>query len=163
MYNFFYTFRLKAVNAVCIFNAAYLCCMFIAFAISLQAANSLPTNALPSNSLASDALTTLLPVKDPSALIGNELSRLDYLIQATQQSLEGQKQLREKIVEYQKIQESYLLHPKDNEILFRMIKSAYNTLKSIQENHLEHTFDPEFISELKVLAQVASKRGVPKP
>lgn len=107
--------------------------------------------------------SSLLPIKDPSALVGNELSRLDNLIQATQKSLEGQKQLRERIVEYQKIQESYSLHPKDNEILFRMIKSAYGTLHTIQENHLEHAFDPEFISELKVLAQVASKRGVPKP
>lgn len=107
--------------------------------------------------------SSLLPIKDPRALVGNELSRLENLIQATQQSLEGQKQLREKIVEYQKIQDSYSLHPKDNEILFRMIKSAYGTLHIIQENHLEHAFDPEFISELKVLAQVASKRGVPKP
>lgn len=105
----------------------------------------------------------LLPVKDPAALIGNELSRLDVLIQATQQSLDGQKQLRIKIAEYQKIQESYLLHPKDNEILFRMIKSAYNTLQLINDNHLEHTFDPEFINELKILSQVAAKRGIPKP
>lgn len=118
---------------------------------------------LPAASAPHISTSSLLPIKDPSALVGNELSRLDSLIQATQQSLEGQKQLRDKIVEYQKIQESYSLHPKDNEILFRMIKSAYGTLHTIQENHLEHAFDPEFISELKVLAQVASKRGVPKP
>lgn len=126
--------------------------VFLIVALDLLATNPPATPAL-----------TLLPVKDPNALIGNELTRLDLLIQATQQSLEGQKQLREKIVEYQKIQESYLLHPKDNEILFRMIKSAYSTSQSIQENHLEHTFDPDFINELKVLSQVASKRGVPKP
>ena len=104
-----------------------------------------------------------LPIKDPNALIGNELSRLDLLIEATRQSLEEQQKLRKKIVEYQKIQDAHLLHPHDNEILFRMIKSAHAILKLIQDNYLEHTFDPEFISELKVLAQVATKHGIPKP
>lgn len=106
---------------------------------------------------------TISPVKDPNALIGNELSRLDTLIQATQQSLEGQKKLRERIIEYQKIQDAHLLHPENNEILFRMVKSAYRTLEVIQENHLIQTFDPDFINELTVLAQVATKRGIPKP
>ncbi|MBA3815152.1 MAG: hypothetical protein H0X29_01260 [Parachlamydiaceae bacterium] len=132
-------------------------CLILTFSSILHAEN------LPAPAISANVHVPLLPVKDPAALIGNELSRIDNLIEATQQSLEDQKQLREKIVEYQKIQESYLLHPKDNELLFRMIKSAYATLKSIQDNHLEHNFDPEFISELKVFAQVASKRGIPKP
>lgn len=102
-------------------------------------------------------------VKDPAALLGNELARLDMLIVATQQSLESQKKLREQIAEYQKIQEYYLKHTQDNEVLFRMIKSAYMTLNTIKENHLEQTFDPDFISELTIISQVAKKRGVPKP
>jgi hypothetical protein len=44
-----------------------------------------------------------------------------------------------------------------------MIKSAYATLNTIKENHLEQTFDPDFISELTIISQVAKKRGVPKP
>lgn len=107
--------------------------------------------------------SSVAPIKDPAALIGNELARLDTLIQATQQSLENQRKLREHIVEYQKIQDAYMLHPDENEILFRMIKSAYRTLTAIKENHLVQTFDPDFISELTILAQVATKRGVPKP
>jgi hypothetical protein len=102
-------------------------------------------------------------VKDPTALLGNELARIDMLILATQQSLESQKKLREQIAEYQKIQEYYLKHSQDNEVLFRMIKIAYATLNTIKDNHLEQTFDPDFISELTVISQVAKKRGVPKP
>jgi len=102
-------------------------------------------------------------IKDPAALLENELTRLDRLIQATQRSLECEIKLREQIVEYKKIQEEYLKRPEDNDLLFKMIKSAHRTIKSIKENHLTESFDPEFIDELTVLAQAANKRGVPKP
>lgn len=103
------------------------------------------------------------PIKDPATLIHDELARLDTLIQATQQSLEGQKKLREKIVEYQKLQEEFAQNPKDNDVLLNMVKSAHRTLQAIKENHLTQTFDTDFIDELTVLSQPASKRGIPKP
>lgn len=111
------------------------------------------------NSMSPDLKT----VKDPANLINHEISRLDNLIQATQQSLEGQKRLRDCIVEYQRIQNLYLQNTNDNELLFQMVKSAYRTLSSIKENHLTQTFDIEFISELTMLSQIATKRGIPKP
>lgn len=101
-------------------------------------------------------------IKDPAALIDNEISRLDTLIQATEQSLEAQKKLRSQIQEYQRLQEEYLNKPQDNDMLFKLVKSAYRTLHLIKENHLIHTFDPDFINELTVLSQPATKRGVPK-
>lgn len=105
----------------------------------------------------------LASIKDPAALISNEINRLDTLIQATQQSLDGQKKLRAHIVEYQKIQDLFITNPNDNDVLLRMVKSAYRTLEAIKENHLTQNFDPDFIDELTVLSQAASKRGVPKP
>lgn len=105
----------------------------------------------------------LTAVKDPNALIGNELIRLDTLIKATEQSLGGQKKLRDRIVEYQKTQDLYLAHPMDNDLLLQLVKSAHRTLESIKENHLIHTFDPDFIDELKVLSKASSKRTIPKP
>jgi len=100
---------------------------------------------------------------DPAAFITHEISRLDTLIQATQQSLEDQKKLRERIVEYKKLQDAYVKAPDDNDLLFRIVKSAHRTLQAIKENHLIHVFDPEFIDELTVLSQPAQKRGIPKP
>lgn len=104
-----------------------------------------------------------MTIKDPAALIGNEIARLDTLIQATEKSLEEQKQLRIQIVEYQKLQDRFLEKPKDNELLYKLVKSAYRTLQMIKESHLIHNFDPDFIDELSVLAQPATKRGIPKP
>jgi hypothetical protein len=107
--------------------------------------------------------TPSLAIKDPAALIKTELERLDTLIQATQQSLDGQKKLREKILDYKKAQELYLKAPNDNDLLLRLVKSAHRTLEAIKENHLAQTFDPEFINELTVLSQPITKRGIPKP
>ncbi len=103
------------------------------------------------------------PIKDPAALLDNQIAGLDTLIQATQQSLEGQKQLRTLIVEYKNIQTAYLKRMQDNDLLLTLVKSAHRTLKAIKENHLLPDFDPEFIDELTVLSQAATKRGVPKP
>lgn len=101
-------------------------------------------------------------VRDPEELLNTEISRIDTLILATQQSLEGQKKLRELVAEYKKTQETYLKHPQDNDLLLKLVKSAHRTLEAIKENHLIQTFDPEFINELTVLSQAASKRGIPK-
>ena len=102
-------------------------------------------------------------IKDPKALIGNEIARLDTLIQATEQSLEAQQKLRVQILEYQKLQDYYLQNPKDNELLLKLVKSAYRTLQTIKNNHLSQTFDSDFIDELTVFSQPATKRGIPKP
>jgi hypothetical protein len=102
-------------------------------------------------------------IKDPAALIGNEIARLDTLIQATEKSLEEQKQLRAQIVEYQKLQDRFLAKSEDNELLLKLVKSAHRTLNMIKSNNLTQTFDPDFIDELSVLSQPARKRGLPKP
>lgn len=102
-------------------------------------------------------------IKDPAALIDNEITRLDTLIQATEQSLEAQKKLRAQIIDYQNVQELYLKNTKDNDLLLKVVKSAYRTLQDIKKNHLTQTFDSDFIDELTVLSQPATKRGIPKP
>lgn len=102
-------------------------------------------------------------IKDPAALLQNELNRIDTIIYQTQKSLEDQKKLRLLIEEYKKIQDDYLKKSQDNDLLLALVKSAHRTLKAINESHLTETFDPEFIEELTVLSLAAGKRGVPKP
>jgi hypothetical protein len=43
-----------------------------------------------------------------------------------------------------------------------MVKAADALLKKIKEDVLTDSFDPEFISELQVLAQLYSKISLPK-
>ncbi len=114
--------------------------------------------ALSLNLQAAD--TGIIDTKD---LVVGEIARLDQLIEATEQSLEGQKRLRERIEQYRELQVSYLSNSDDNELLFQLIKSAYTILESIKAQHLETAFEPEFLSELSVLSRPAVKSGLPKP
>lgn len=93
----------------------------------------------------------------------NELDTLDKLIKSTQKSLDEQKQLRALIQDYQTFQENYINNPDDNDLLFRTAKAGLLVLNKIQECHLQHNFNPTFISELNLFAQVANKKGIPKP
>jgi hypothetical protein len=92
-----------------------------------------------------------------------ELARLDHLIEATTKSLDNQRKLREILIEYKQVEKLYLKNPEDKNLLFRFIKMAYQLLNSIKDNHLEHTFSPEFINELTLLSQIANKKGTSKP
>lgn len=108
--------------------------------------------------LASDS-----PFIEPKEVVANELARLDLLIQATQQSLEQQRKLRDMIADYQAIQTRYMDSPEDNELLYQLIKKAYGILEIIKAQHLEAAFEPEFLSELSLLSKPALKSGIPKP
>lgn len=100
---------------------------------------------------------------EPSPLVANELAMLDSLISATKHNLETQKKLRSQIIEYQKAQAAYIMNPDDRDQLVKVIKQAYTVLETIKNNHLSQSFSQEFISELTLFAQVATKKGIPKP
>lgn len=110
-------------------------------------------------------VTSDLPphTNDPLQITGNEITKLDALIEVTQQNLENQKKLRKLVSEYQQIQAQYLLNADDKEVLYRAVKSAHRLLENIKENHLTQAFDSQFISELSFFSQIATKRGIPKP
>jgi len=103
------------------------------------------------------------PIIEPKEVVANEIARLNLLIEATQESLEQQRRLRDMVVEYQKIQARYMQSSEDNELLYQLIKKAYAILETIKAQHLEAAFEPEFLSELSILSKPALKSGIPKP
>lgn len=105
----------------------------------------------------------LPPIIEQVEINETELNRLDRVIQATQQNLEKQKAIRNDLIEYMQLQDLYAANSKDNDHLLRMAKSANRLLEKIKENHLLQTFSSDFISELTIFAQLANKRGIPKP
>lgn len=93
----------------------------------------------------------------------NQVEMMNNLIGATQKNLEAQKMIREQVVAYQKLQDLYVRNSQDKELVFQMVKAAHRLLENIKENNLTQAFDQDFLSELTVFSQVATKRGVPKP
>ncbi|MBA3237343.1 MAG: hypothetical protein H0T62_03210 [Parachlamydiaceae bacterium] len=104
----------------------------------------------------------LLTLKDPKEIISIQLKSLDHLIEMTTLTLENLRHLQTAITNYQTVQNLYLNRTSDKELLFRMTKMADQLLKEIKAAHLSHTFDVEFLSELKLLAKIYRKSELPK-
>lgn len=102
-------------------------------------------------------------VSDASSDVTGEVQTLNEIIAMTKESLKAQEIIRNKTKAYHQLQIAYLNDPEDRELLFRMVKSSYKLLELINNNHLRHVFTPEFLHELEVFAQVAVKRGIPRP
>ncbi len=92
-----------------------------------------------------------------------ELISIDHIIEITKQNVEIQEKIRIELIDYQKINKEFLKNPDDKELLFEMIKKADHLFENIKQAHLTQIFSPEFLKELTLFSQIASKRGIPKP
>lgn len=106
-----------------------------------------------------------LCAEEPTArknLISQELAMLEEIIASTQETLKTEIRLRELIQQYQTLQEKVLKDEDNYELLYQLAKKGSETLELIKANHMLHTFDPAFISELNIVSKPAMKRGIPK-
>ena len=116
--------------------------------------------------LAADAVrpvTEALPdFEKMSGRKGQEVEMIDQLILVTQKNLERQKQLRSEIAEYLDLQARYSENTEDKELSVKLVRKAKQVLEGIQNQHLTHAFDQEFISELSFFAGIAQKWDSPR-
>lgn len=106
---------------------------------------------------------TLPPPSGDAKLVINELGMLDSLIEVTERNLQRQKELRKEVLLYQEDLALYLKHSSDKDVVLKVAKRARRLLEGIKNLHLIEAFEPDFISELTLFAQIAQKRSVPKP
>lgn len=91
-----------------------------------------------------------------------EIEVVEGLIKLSERNVETQKTLRTLIIDYQVANINYIQNPDDKDVLLKTAKLALRTSQIIQENHLEHLFTQEFMSELNLFAQIAKKMGIPR-
>lgn len=102
-------------------------------------------------------LSSLLAVSQ-----SKEIEVVEGLIKLSECNVETQKNLRALILDYQTANANYIQNPDDRDSLLKTAKLALRTSQIIQDNHLEHLFTQEFMSELNLFAQIAKKMGIPK-
>lgn len=93
----------------------------------------------------------------------DELKLLDNLIEVTQENLAREKALRAEVQEYLKELDLYLKNPQNKDLALKIGKIANKALETIKDLQLAESFEPQFISEMTLFAQLAQKRGIPKP
>lgn len=94
----------------------------------------------------------------PTAKPGNEIVFLDQLISITEQNVENQKELKEKVKEYIQLRDQYARQTQNQELGMRLVRAAYEVLEGIKEQHLTHVFDKEFMSELTFFSTIGAKQ-----
>lgn len=92
-----------------------------------------------------------------------DLLLLDHFIQATGETLEASRQLREKISAYFQLQQIYLQDPSNKDTAYHMVKTARLIMEEIEEHHLNQIFTPDFMNELSFFSELSKKRGLPQP
>lgn len=104
-------------------------------------------------------ITKELPkVTEPSTRVGNELQSIDNLIEVTQENLERQKHLKVLVKEYLQVREHFIENMDDNQLALRMLALANQLSEEIENQHLLHLFDQEFIGELHICNQISQKK-----
>lgn len=91
----------------------------------------------------------------------SELTELDALIKATENSLARQKKLRPLIEEYRRVEKSCIEKPNDTALLFKLAKQGKLVYEAIEESKLQDYFKPEFIQELQKLKAIGDKKSIP--
>jgi hypothetical protein len=133
----------------------------IAAAPPLAAANSRAANVeIP---IVRKSAVEIPEQREPQQITTGDLRSLDDLITITEQGLTAQRQLREMVASYSASREIVQRNPNDNEALYRQSVMAKRLLDQIENNHLEHVFSREFLSELHLFAKVANKHILPRP
>ena len=99
--------------------------------------------------------------KEEAVEAEDELSRIDVLIRATEENLARQKGLRGLIDEYRTTEKACIANPKDSALLFKLARTGKAVYENINDAYLADYFQPEFLTELQKLKQIADKKSIP--
>ncbi len=93
----------------------------------------------------------------------DEISSLHQLITVNEGRLLKQKELKEKMEDFQKQKEGFLLGNQTKSHTFAMVSNARQILISVKEEHLSYLFDTEYLEELMFFSSLATKSVPIKP
>lgn len=91
----------------------------------------------------------------------NPLIELDTLILSTEDLVIKQKTLRKNVNEYILLNEAYLQHMDNKELLLKTANLAKQILDVIKNEKLSQLFEPTFISELTLFAKLSKGPSIP--
>lgn len=91
----------------------------------------------------------------------DEVAKVDQLIKATEGSLERLKSIRTLLTEYKQAELAAVKNPSDAENLVKLVDTAKKLATLIDDSGIQDYFAPQFLEELKKLAQVSDSKNIP--
>ena len=93
----------------------------------------------------------------------DEIKTVEQLIETTGRQLEGQKHLRELMLQFKKQKEEFVQGNQTKSHAGRMVRTARQIYEMIAANHLEHLFAKDYLDELTFFSSIAGKSAVTRP
>lgn len=106
----------------------------------------------------SSLLTTALPVADE-----DEVAAVERLIQATEDQLKMQQHLKDLMVRFKQLKESFIQGDQSKRNASAMVRTAREILDIISNQHLQFHFSKDYLDELTVFSSIAGKNGIKRP
>lgn len=94
---------------------------------------------------------------------GEELEVMDRLVALTGKQLDSQRLLREQMAKFKAQQDAFYKGDQSKEMLSKMVETAAQILKEIEENHYENMFSIIYMQELKMFTAIAKKNSPARP
>jgi len=91
----------------------------------------------------------------------DEVARVDQLIRASEESLERLKKIRALLIDYKQAELVAVKNPTDTNNLTKLVDTAKKLNTLIDETGVQDYFAPQFLEELKKLAQVSNVKNIP--
>ncbi|MBJ7449013.1 MAG: hypothetical protein JHC93_01480 [Parachlamydiales bacterium] len=88
------------------------------------------------------------------------LESINQLIEMTKQNLVVQEKLASLINEFKEARKVFRDGNDDKKVASLIIRNAYEIQELVNENYLTHLFNPEFLSEIKVIAQMVNRQSL---
>ncbi len=98
----------------------------------------------------------------PIAQEHDEITKLDMLIQATENSLTRLKALKVLLTDYKAAEARAITNPNDTDNLLKLVNLAKQVQDSITDAELQDYFAPQFLEELKKFSEIANKKNIPQ-
>ncbi|MBS0606412.1 MAG: hypothetical protein KF898_00895 [Parachlamydiales bacterium] len=106
----------------------------------------------------SSLLKTALPVTDE-----DEVAVAERLIQVTEDQLRMQQHLKELMIRFKQLKESFIQGDQSKKTASTMVRTAREILDIINNQHLQFHFSKDYLDELTVFSSIAGKNAIKRP
>lgn len=106
--------------------------------------------------------SSLMQIHIPADKV-DEIKVVDQLIASTKAQLDMEKNLRELMIEFHRLEEEFVQGNQTKPHASRMVRTARQIYELITTNHLEHLFAKDYLDELTFFSSIAGKTSVTRP
>lgn len=90
----------------------------------------------------------------------DEIDTFKELIQATKKNLHAEEKLLETLIAFRDLRQAFINDPTSGRLATKLVKVSMSLKTKIDEEHLEHLFSPEILTEIIFFSKVGQSQKI---